>query len=178
MWVFTLQEKEFENIQNHLSHVFNHLWPPGWQTQRVHCCAQLSLTVCVFCEDFFFLMWTIFKVLIEFVTILLLFYVLISWPRGVWDLSSPTRDWTCTPCLGRWSLNQWTTRESPCHSRFTTDSEHLALWTLELVKTNPGHRGNRGLCKERGHPSILHVCACVCVHRLPPSWFTRKQGPS
>ena len=27
----------------------------------------------------FFLMWTIFKVFIEFVTILLLFYVLVSW---------------------------------------------------------------------------------------------------
>ena len=37
----------------------------------------------------FFLMWTIFKVFIEFVTILLLFYVLVFWPRGMWDLSSP-----------------------------------------------------------------------------------------
>ena len=41
---------------------------------------------------FFFLMWTIFKVFTEFVTILLLFYVLVFWPRGTWDLSSPTRD--------------------------------------------------------------------------------------
>ena len=41
---------------------------------------------------FFFLMWTIFKVFIEFVTILLLFYVLVFWPRGMWALSSPTRD--------------------------------------------------------------------------------------
>ena len=31
---------------------------------------------------FFFLMWTIFKVFIEFVTTLLLFYVLVFWPRG------------------------------------------------------------------------------------------------
>ena len=30
-------------------------------------------------------MCTIFKVLIEFVTILLLFYVLAFWPRGMWD---------------------------------------------------------------------------------------------
>ena len=44
-------------------------------------------------------MWTIFKVLIEFVAILLLFYVLIFWPQGMWDLSSPTRDGTHTPCL-------------------------------------------------------------------------------
>ena len=29
---------------------------------------------------------------IGFVTILLLFYVLLFWPRGMWGLSSPTRD--------------------------------------------------------------------------------------
>ena len=29
------------------------------------------------------------------------FYVLVFWPRGMWDLSSPTRDRTCTPCIGR-----------------------------------------------------------------------------
>ena len=64
--------------------------------------------------DFFFkvfLMWTIFKVFIEFVTILLLFYVLVFWLQGTWDLSSLTRDRTCTPCFGRRSLNHWTTRE-------------------------------------------------------------------
>ena len=35
-------------------------------------------------------MWTIFKVFIEFVTILLLFSVLVFWPQGTWDPSSPT----------------------------------------------------------------------------------------
>ena len=39
-----------------------------------------------------FLTWTIFNVFIEFVTILLLFYVLVSQPRSMWDLTSPTRD--------------------------------------------------------------------------------------
>ena len=41
---------------------------------------------------FFFLMWTIFKVPVKFVTTLLLFYVLVFWPQGIWDLSSLTRD--------------------------------------------------------------------------------------
>ena len=36
---------------------------------------------------FIFLMWTILKVFIEFVTILLRYYVLVFWPRGMWDLS-------------------------------------------------------------------------------------------
>ena len=30
-------------------------------------------------------MWTIFKVFIEFVTILLLFYVLLFWPQVMWE---------------------------------------------------------------------------------------------
>ena len=46
-------------------------------------------------------MWTIFKVFIEFVTVLLLFYVLFFWLRGMWDFISPTRDGTHTPCIGR-----------------------------------------------------------------------------
>ena len=54
-----------------------------------------------------------FKVFIEFVTILLLFYVLVFWLRGMWDLSSPTLGRTRTPCIGRQSLNHWTTREVP-----------------------------------------------------------------
>ena len=52
-----------------------------------------------------------FKVFIDFVTALSLFYVLFLWPRGMWGLSFPTRDQTCTPCIGWWSLNHWTTRK-------------------------------------------------------------------
>ena len=46
------------------------------------------------------LMWTVFKVFIEFVTIfllfyfpffLLLFYVLVFWPQGMWDIRPLTR---------------------------------------------------------------------------------------
>ena len=39
-------------------------------------------------------MWTIFKVFIEFVTVLLLSYGLVFWPRGMWNLSSLIRDRT------------------------------------------------------------------------------------
>ena len=47
----------------------------------------------------------------EFVIILLLFYVFVSWPQGTWDLNCPTRDQTHTPYIGRQSLNHWTMRE-------------------------------------------------------------------
>ena len=52
-------------------------------------------------------MWTIFKVFIESVTVLLLIYVLVFWLQGMWDLSSPARDQTRTPCIQRQSLNLW-----------------------------------------------------------------------
>ena len=32
-------------------------------------------------------------------------------PRAMWDLSSPTRNRTHNPCIGRQSPNHWTTRE-------------------------------------------------------------------
>ena len=35
-----------------------------------------------------------------------------SCPQGMWDLSSPTRDETWVPCIGRQILNHWTTRKS------------------------------------------------------------------
>ena len=68
----------------------------------------------VFFFKIFFLMWTIFKVFIEFVTIKkFLFYVLVFWLQGMQDLSSWTRDQTLILCNGRQSLNHWTTREVP-----------------------------------------------------------------
>ena len=60
--------------------------------------------------------WTSFEVFTESVTILLLFYVLgflVTRHMGC-KVTSPTRDRTCTPCIGRQSLNHWTTREVSC----------------------------------------------------------------
>ena len=37
-------------------------------------------------------MLSIFKVFIEFVTMLLLFFALVFWSGGMWDLHSPTRE--------------------------------------------------------------------------------------
>ena len=57
-------------------------------------------------------MWTMFfKVFIEFVIVLLLFYVLFFWLKSMWDLSTPIRDQTHTPSTGRRSLNHQTTGE-------------------------------------------------------------------
>ena len=45
----------------------------------------------------FVLMWTIFKVFIEFVTILLLLYVLVFWLQGMWVLVPWLRTASCSP---------------------------------------------------------------------------------
>ena len=54
-------------------------------------------------------MHTIFEVFIEFVTILLLFHILVFWPQGH-EGPYPTQDGTRTPCSGRQNLNYWTAR--------------------------------------------------------------------
>ena len=55
-------------------------------------------------------MYTLLKVFTEFVTILLLFYVLV-FLSGILDLRSPTRERTHIPCIGRRSLTHWTAME-------------------------------------------------------------------
>ena len=77
-------------------------------------------------------MWTIFNVFIEFVTLLLLFYVLVFWPRGMWDLSSPTRNRTRTPCIGRQSLNRWTVRE--VQGDLVWSVNYISSYGLEVVE--------------------------------------------
>ena len=36
-------------------------------------------------------------------------------PRGIWNLSSPTRDQTCILCVTKWSLSHWTPIKIPIH---------------------------------------------------------------
>ena len=53
--------------------------------------------------------WPFIKVFIEFVTILLLFYILVSWLRGMW---------VQTPCIESWRPQPWTTREAPWANKY------------------------------------------------------------
>ena len=79
-------------------------------------------------------MWIIFKVFfIESATTLPLFYVSFFWPWGMWDLSFLTRDWTCTPCMGRRSLNHW---KSPA-SCLCGNTITLFIYILSLLYTAP-----------------------------------------
>ena len=74
------------------------VWASVVVVHRLNCSEVDSYPLCHqrsperFCFLFCVLMWAIFKVFIEFVTILLLFCVLVFWPGGMWDLSSLLRD--------------------------------------------------------------------------------------
>ena len=76
----------------------------------------IKAKICLYFKDLFYV--DIFKVFTEFVTMLILFYVLFYWPRGMWDFRSLTRDGTCIPYTGRESFNHWTATEVPCLSFF------------------------------------------------------------
>ena len=57
--------------------------------------------------------------------------------EGIWDLSSPTRDQTCIPCIGRQILNHWTTREVPSMRTFKKLSSNILsflAWVYAYVK--------------------------------------------
>ena len=53
----------------------------------------------------------------------------VFWPQDIWDLISPTRDQTCTPCIGRQNLNHWITREVPC---FVFEGQFCTLRILKI----------------------------------------------
>ena len=48
-----------------------------------------------------------------YIYIYIYIYIFFFGTWGIWDLSPVTRDQTCTSCIGRQSLNHWTTREVP-----------------------------------------------------------------
>ena len=72
---------------------------------------------------FFYLMWTILTVFIEFVTVLCLFYVLAFPQQGMWDPSSLTKDQTC-PGL-HWKVKSQSTGPS---EKSRDDSSSVSLW--------------------------------------------------
>ena len=89
------------------------MMPSNWHLKTMLKLGYLHEFSLAFLRFFLFWVWTIFKVFIEFVTILLLFYVLDFWPQGMWDFISPTRDQSHSPCFRRKNLNHWTAREVP-----------------------------------------------------------------
>ena len=68
----------------------------------------LSLFLNILKQFFFFLIWLRW-VLVVACRIFSCGMQTLSY--SMWDVSSLTRDTTRVPCIGRWILNHWTTRE-------------------------------------------------------------------
>ena len=58
-------------------------------------------------------------------------------PRGMWDLSFPTRDQTGIPCIARPILNHWTTREVPTCMYFPLWKINSAEVSFSYNKVHP-----------------------------------------
>ena len=86
----------------------------------------ICVCLCVYTKGFKKILYWIF-------TLSFLFYFLVFWLQGTWDLSSLTRDWTRTPCIGRWSLNHWFAREVPIE-RFFIKIWPIWLWRVKNPK--------------------------------------------
>ena len=70
-------------------------------------------------------------------------------PRGMWDLSSLTRDRTPVPCIVRWILYRWTTREVP-QSIFPSRNMRWRLETL-VIDLGSYRDSFRGSIFQEGH---------------------------
>ena len=137
-----------------------HCWMRPRTSQTVLTVGMLKLKMSAFYVKVF---WCgQFLESIEFVA-LLLFYVLDFWLRGMWDLSSPTRDWTYAPCIERGSLNHWTTREVPttfyfkgevCSRRFVRKSLQLILFQFNI---------SWSISAQRDWKTIIGLSLCLMV---------------
>lgn len=119
-------------------------------------------------------MWTTFKVFPEFITALLLFYVLVFWLQDTWDLSSPTRYQTCTLCMedkifitrlpGKSQIFSFFIPKFSMHSGFTVPlmtlekcAEIEALLSLLLWK------GNRMEIMTSLEPGLWRASVCTSL---------------
>ena len=67
---------------------------------------------------------------IEFVTILLPFYILFFWSRGMWNFSSLARDQTHTSYTGRQILTTGLTGKSPGVILYAFQSLCISFWSV------------------------------------------------
>ena len=127
----------------------------------------------------FCLFGLLFKIFIELDTVLLLFYVLVFWPWGMWHLSSPTRVWTLIPCIRRQSLNHWATREIP--RRPTSKFTHMVVGRRRHREKERQERERwreresirrEFFINESGGAPYHHFCHILLVIRTNP-WYNK-----
>ena len=77
----------------------------------------------------------------------------LSCPHSTWDASTLTRDQTYVPCIGRWILNHWTTREVPLPVLLqlpqvkTSGDMFLSLIELPFATNTQSQKWEQFLCR-------------------------------
>ena len=115
--------------------------------------------------------WTFFiKSLLNLLQHYLCFMFWLFWLRGMWGLSAPTRDWTWAPCIRRWSLNHWTTREIPAALQ--------APLSIEFSSKNTGMGScslPQGIFQIQGsNPGLLNCRQALYHLSHQGSWWVRR----
>ena len=88
-------------------------------------------------------------------------------PRDMWDLSSLTRDWTCTPCIGTQLLNHWTTREVPKLILELSKIQRLpSSWCLSQWQVENG-QSTRGIIL-----IVMLSSPLQCTPQIPSAWHS------
>ena len=111
--------------------VSNLLFSSGW---HFHLFISFSIKKKIF-------WWPILKFLFNLLQYYFCFFFF--WPRGMCNLSSLTRDWPHSPCIGSWSLNHWASWEIPgvsisenlsvcCSKAFSKGQNH---WSIHSYPT-------------------------------------------
>ena len=126
-----------------------------------------------------FLMWTIFKVFIEFVTILLLSYVLAFWLLGMWDLSSPTRHQTHAFCIERRNPERWSAREVPWSGVFGTEKGTHPFENEEVINCKKQSKTKQDWTPSVQFSSVAQSCPTLCdpMNRSTPGLAVHHHLP-
>ena len=99
---------------------------------------------------------------------------------SVWGLSSSTRDWTYVPCIARWILNHWTTKEGP-QRKFLMHLGVSCSCLISMLILNhvlPQRRLRMfSACCSTPHWNHLDNCQQLSLVRGFPGWCSGKESP-
>ena len=82
----------------------------------------------------------------------------------MWNLSSPTGDWTCIPCIARQSLNHWTTKGSPYIWLFAKLSDCFSQWLYRFYTFTSNTQGFRFFLVFYIYIYVYHTNSEVVCH--------------
>ena len=108
-------------------------WPENEEALRLPITPETRILS--FFSHFFSLMWTIFKVFIEFVTSYFCCMFWLFWLQGVWEPGSPSKD-QCTPASGGHVL-PGAAPGTPCTLSYSDISSEESVLSLSRTSLEP-----------------------------------------